>query len=108
MFVNEYRLEIQFKKVWKVQNINNIPMVGSRPLGCRPAQNVCAERTLHHLSVTYLNLSCSQTSNGLVRLGWELLYYSHGEMEKVVTSSQGEVAFVTEFNGKKCLLKVSH
>jgi hypothetical protein len=59
-------------------------------------------------TVTYLNLSCSQTSNGLVRQGWELLYYSHGEMEQVVTSSQGEVAFVTEFNGKKCLLKVSH
>jgi hypothetical protein len=32
MLLNEYRLEIQFKKVWKVRNINNIPMVGSRPL----------------------------------------------------------------------------
>jgi hypothetical protein len=29
MHVNEYRLEIQFKKVRKVWNINNIPMVGS-------------------------------------------------------------------------------
>jgi hypothetical protein len=32
MLVNEYRLEIQFKKVRKVRNINNIPMVESRPL----------------------------------------------------------------------------
>jgi hypothetical protein len=39
MVLNEYRLEIQFKKVWKVRNINNIPMVRSRPLECRPAQN---------------------------------------------------------------------
>jgi hypothetical protein len=31
MLVNEYRLEIQFKKVQKIRNINNIPMVGSRP-----------------------------------------------------------------------------
>ena len=29
MLINEYRLEIQFKKVRKVRNINNIPMVGS-------------------------------------------------------------------------------
>ena len=29
MLVNEYRLEIQFKKVGKVQNINNIPMISS-------------------------------------------------------------------------------
>ena len=49
MLVNEYRLEIQFKKVRKVRNINNIPMAGSRPLECRPAQNVWAERTLQHL-----------------------------------------------------------
>jgi hypothetical protein len=28
MLVNEYRLEIQFKKVRKVRNINNIPIVG--------------------------------------------------------------------------------
>ena len=28
MLVNEYRLEIQFKKVRKVLNINNIPMIG--------------------------------------------------------------------------------
>ena len=27
-------------------------------------------------------------------------------MEKVTTSSQTEVSFLTEFNGKKCLLKV--
>ena len=40
MFVNEYRLDIQFKKVRKVQNINNIPMVGSRPLECRPAEHI--------------------------------------------------------------------
>jgi hypothetical protein len=39
MLVNEYRLEIQFKKVRKVRNIINIPMVGSRPLECRPVQN---------------------------------------------------------------------
>ena len=39
MLVNEYRLEIQFKKVRKVQNISNIPTVGSRPLECRPVQN---------------------------------------------------------------------
>jgi hypothetical protein len=39
MLVNEYRLEIQFKKVQKIRNINNIPTVGSRPLGCKPAQN---------------------------------------------------------------------
>jgi hypothetical protein len=44
MLVNEYRLKIQFKKVRNVRNINNIPMVGSRPLDFRPAQNVCAER----------------------------------------------------------------
>ena len=49
MLVNEYRLEIQFKKVQKIRNINNIPTVGSRPLECKPAQNVCAERTLHDL-----------------------------------------------------------
>ena len=36
MLANEYRLEIQFKKVGKVRNINNNPMVGSRPLECRP------------------------------------------------------------------------
>jgi hypothetical protein len=45
MLANEYRLEIQFKKVQKIRNINNIPTVGSRPLECKPAQNVCAERT---------------------------------------------------------------
>jgi hypothetical protein len=49
MLVNEYRLEIQFKKVQKIRNINNIPTVGSRPLECKPAQNVRAERTLHGL-----------------------------------------------------------
>jgi hypothetical protein len=49
MLVNEYRLEIQFKKVQKIRNINNIPTVGFRPLECEPAQNVCAERTLHGL-----------------------------------------------------------
>jgi hypothetical protein len=32
MLVNEYRLEIQLKKVQKIRNINNIPTVGSRPL----------------------------------------------------------------------------
>jgi hypothetical protein len=32
MLVNEYRLKIQFKKVRNVRNINNIPMVDSRPL----------------------------------------------------------------------------
>jgi hypothetical protein len=49
MLVNEYRLEIQFKKVQKIRNINNIPTVGSRSLECKPAQSVCAERTLHGL-----------------------------------------------------------
>ena len=49
-----------------------------------------------------------QASNGLVKQGWELTYYSHGEMEKAMSSSQGEVALVTEFNGEKCLLKVSY
>ena len=39
MLENEYRLEIQFKKVQKIRNINNIPTVGSRPLECKPAQN---------------------------------------------------------------------
>ena len=39
MLVNEYRLDIQFKKVRKVQNINNIPpMVVTRPLECEPAE----------------------------------------------------------------------
>jgi hypothetical protein len=52
MLVNEYRLEIRFKKVQKIRNINNIPTVGSRPLECKPAQNVCAEWTLHGLIVT--------------------------------------------------------
>jgi hypothetical protein len=51
MVVNEYRLEIQFKKVRKMRNINDIP-VESRPLECRPAQNVCAEQTLHGLLST--------------------------------------------------------
>jgi hypothetical protein len=32
MLVNEYRLKIQIKKVRNVRNINNIPMVDSRPL----------------------------------------------------------------------------
>jgi hypothetical protein len=32
MLVNEYELEIQFKKVRKVRNINNIPIVGSPPM----------------------------------------------------------------------------
>ena len=50
MLVNEYRLKIKFKKVRNVRNINNVPMVGSRPLDFRPAQNVYAERTLHGLS----------------------------------------------------------
>ena len=49
MLVNEYRQEIQFKKVQKMQNINNIPTVGSVMMKCKPAQNVCAERTLHSL-----------------------------------------------------------
>jgi hypothetical protein len=31
MLVNEYRLEIQFKKVQKIRNINNIPTVGPGP-----------------------------------------------------------------------------
>ena len=44
MLVNEYRLEIQFKKIQKIRNINKIPTVGSRQLECKPAQNVCAER----------------------------------------------------------------
>ena len=44
-------------------------------------------------------------SNGLVKQGWELSYYSHGEIEKLMTSSDGEAAFVTAFNGEKCLLK---
>ena len=44
MLVNEYRLKIQFKKVRNVRSINNIPMVESPPLDCRPAQNVCAGR----------------------------------------------------------------
>jgi hypothetical protein len=35
LLVNEYRLEIQFKKVQKVGNINNIPMVGSRLVECK-------------------------------------------------------------------------
>jgi hypothetical protein len=39
MLVDEYRLEIQFKKVQKIRIINNIPKVGSRPLECKPAQN---------------------------------------------------------------------
>ena len=47
MLVNEYRLEIQFKKGEKIRNIKNIPNVRSRPLECKPAQNVCTERTLH-------------------------------------------------------------
>jgi hypothetical protein len=42
MLVNEYRPEIQFKKVWKVQNINNIQMVGTDFYAC-------AEQTLHGL-----------------------------------------------------------
>jgi hypothetical protein len=57
MVVNKYRLEIQFKKVWKMRNINNIPMVESRPLECRPAQNECAEQTLHGLLSTTLYVS---------------------------------------------------
>jgi hypothetical protein len=56
MLENEYRLEIQFKKVQKIRNINNIPTVGSRPLECKPAQNVCAEQTLHGLQVLELKL----------------------------------------------------
>jgi hypothetical protein len=28
MPVNEYKLEIQFKKVWKVQNIGRVPIIG--------------------------------------------------------------------------------
>ncbi|CAB4024373.1 Hypothetical predicted protein, partial [Paramuricea clavata] len=68
---------------------------------------VVAADNFPELSVQYPEFGLQKfiTSNGLVRQGWELLYYSHGEMEKVVTSSQGEVAFVTKFNGKKCLLK---
>jgi hypothetical protein len=56
MLVNEYRQEIQFKKVRKVRNINNIPMVGFGPMECRPAQNVCAERTLHAWSLTQVSI----------------------------------------------------
>ena len=44
MLENEYRLEIQFKKVQKIRNINNIPTVGSRPSECKPAQHVLANR----------------------------------------------------------------
>ena len=52
MLINEYRLEIQFKKVRKVRNINNIPMVGNGRVPTigmysRPAQNERVERTLH-------------------------------------------------------------
>ena len=53
MLVNEYRLKIQFKKGRKMGNTNNIPMVGSRPLECMSAQNICAERTLHHWSLRF-------------------------------------------------------
>jgi hypothetical protein len=58
MLVNLYRLEIQFKKVRKVRNINNILMVGYRPLECRPAKNVCAERALHDY-ITFNSIYCS-------------------------------------------------
>jgi hypothetical protein len=48
MLVNEYRLEIQFKKVRKVRNINYTPMVGSRhALECWRAQNVTFKIQLH-------------------------------------------------------------
>jgi hypothetical protein len=49
MLVNEYRLEIQFKKVQKIRNINNIPKVAPLLMECVDAQNICAERTLQHL-----------------------------------------------------------
>ena len=68
MLVNEYRLEIQFKKVRKVQHINNIiSMVGSRPLECRPAEHmrrtdftwsltiaVCTIRTICNMKQLYV------------------------------------------------------
>ena len=49
MLVNEYRPEIQFKKVWKVQNINNIPIWSGPDHWNVGLQNACTEQTLHGL-----------------------------------------------------------
>ena len=38
MLENEYRLEIQFKQVQKIRNINNIPMVGSQAFSQKGVQ----------------------------------------------------------------------
>ena len=55
MLINEYRLEIQFKKVRKVRNINNIPMVGNgRVPTIGPAQNEVEQRSRSRKSSSFL------------------------------------------------------
>jgi hypothetical protein len=48
MLVNEYtcKLEFQLKKVHKMRNIVNIPMVGSRPLECMCRTDLTASLTV--------------------------------------------------------------
>jgi hypothetical protein len=47
MLVNEYKPDIQFKKVRKVRNINNIPMAGSRPLANTGLRRTYAQNGLY-------------------------------------------------------------
>ena len=77
MLVNEYRLEVQLKKVQKVRNINNIPMVGSSvgsgPLECRPALNGLYMVFNIHLvatQVSTLGKSLAYKYFFFVRLNW--------------------------------------
>ena len=79
MLVNEYRLEVQFKKVQKVRNIiNNIPMVGSSVgsgpyLECRPALNGLYMVFNIHLvatQVSTLGKSLAYKYFFFVRLNW--------------------------------------
>ena len=56
MLVNEYRLEIQFKKVWKVRNITVITFQWSNPdhcMECRLAQNGLYMVRQHRDMATY-------------------------------------------------------
>ena len=50
MLVNEYRLEIQFKKVRNVRNIHSNGFQWSGPASI--GMQACAERTLQHRSLS--------------------------------------------------------
>jgi hypothetical protein len=74
MLANEYRLEIQFKKVWKVRNINNIPMVGSRPLEYR-RHRTYAQNRLHSIFNYFTASLITRSESDLVKCQFLNFYF---------------------------------